>query len=378
MARASVSASGGEPSRGPDAGTRERLRRAADLLMAHQFRGWFYGDSIGFEGLLAASELFGDLRWQGFAHGFLRGWAARQDGYRELDNTAPGRALCLLVERTGDGLLLDAGIALATWLRSRPTIGDGAYVSFGSAPLREPYGGPPLPPDEAALLTDPGPGAYLDCLHFDPPFLVHLGRLAGDDGLMEAGVGQALAYVTMLQDPGSGLFRHFWLERTGRPYVLGWARGQGWALLGLLDVLEGLPHEHPARPRLVTSARLLADAMAGLQLSDGSWWAVAQEPASGPESSTAAFMAAAFPRGIELGVLPEEPFRSAGHRAWDATLAHLDASGALTDVSAAVWSSTSPHHYHDVPRGFVVPWGQGPLLLAAASWATGGRGVGTP
>ena len=347
------------------------LRRAADLLLRHPFRGWFYGDSIGFEGLLAASDLLGDGRWQGFAHGFLRGWAARQDGYREMDNTAPGRALCLLAERTRDQLLLEAGTALATWLRSRPTIGDGAWVSFASAPLREPYGGAPLPPSEAALLTDAGPGVYLDCLHFDPPFLVHLGRLLGDEAMLEAGVDQALAYISMLQDPDGGLFRHFWLERTGRPYVLGWARGQGWALLGLLDVLEQLPASHPAWSRVAAAARRLAEAMATLQRDDGSWWAVAQEPASGPESSTSAFMATAFARGIDLGVLPADAFRPAGQRAWVATQACLDDAGVLTGVSAAVWSSTSLEHYFHVPRGFTVPWGQGPLLMAASLWMEG-------
>ena len=336
--------------------------------MRHPFQGWFYGDSVGFEGLLAASDLLGDERWQGFAHGFLRGWASRLAGYREMDNTAPGRALCLLAERTGDGLLLEAGAALAVWLRSRPTIGDGAWVSFASAPLREPYGGAPLPPAEAALLADAGPGVYLDCLHFDPPFLVHLGRLLRDEEMVAAGAGQALAYVSMLQDPGTGLFRHFWLERTRQAHVLGWSRGQGWALLGLLDVLERLPAGHAARSRLAAATRAVADAMVALQCDDGSWWAVAQEPGSGPEASTAAFMATAFARGIDVGVLPADPFRSAGRRAWAATRACLDEAGVLTGVSAAVWSSTSLEHYFHVPRGFTVPWGQGPLLLAAGAW----------
>jgi unsaturated rhamnogalacturonyl hydrolase len=364
---------GGLGSKSADEETRVRLRRAADLLTRHPFRGWFYGDSVGFEGLLAASDLLSEQRWQGFAHGFLRGWASRLEGYQEMDNTAPGRALCQLVERTGDELLLEAGIALATWLRSRPTIGAGAWVSFAAAPLREPYGGAGLPPAEAALLQAAGPGVYLDCLHFDPPFLVHLGRLLGDEAMLEAGVEQALAYVAMLQDPDSGLFRHFWLERTGRAYALGWARGQGWALLGLLDVLEQLPAGHPAWSSVAAAARSLAGAMAALQRDDGSWWAVAQEPASGPEASTAAFMATAFARGVGLGVLPAEPFRSAGWRAWAATRACLDGTGVLTGVSAAVWSSTSLEHYFHVPRGFTVPWGQGPLLLAAGAWLASDR-----
>ena len=79
-----------------------RLGRVADRLVAHPFQAWFYGDSIGFEGLLAASELLGEARYADFVHGFLRGWAARERPYRPDDNTAPGHVLCALAERTGD------------------------------------------------------------------------------------------------------------------------------------------------------------------------------------------------------------------------------------------------------------------------------------
>jgi unsaturated rhamnogalacturonyl hydrolase len=44
--------------------------------------------------------------------------------------------------------------------------------------------------------------------------------------------------VRVLQDE-SGLFWHFWLERTQARYGFAWSRGQGWALLGLLDLHDG-------------------------------------------------------------------------------------------------------------------------------------------
>jgi unsaturated rhamnogalacturonyl hydrolase len=350
----------------------KRLRRAAESLVDYPSSGWFYGDSVGFEGLLAASELLGDPRWAGYVRGFMRGWATRAAPYREMDNTVPGRALCVVVERHRDKVLRDAAADLAKYLRERPTIGDGVFTSFQSAPLREPYGGAPLSPDEVALLADPGPGVYVDCLHFDPPFLVHLGRLLDDDDMVDVGANQALGYVSMLQDDTSGLFHHFWLQRTSRPYVLGWARGQGWALLGLLDVLEQLPPDHRAFVPLRTSMQALASAMCATQRPTGAWWAVAQSPASGSEASTEAFMAEGLSRAVERGWLPREPYLTAAAAAWRATLDDTDAEGVLRDVSAAVWSSTSDFHYHHVPKGFVVPWGQGPLLLAAARWHRSG------
>ncbi len=77
---------------------RALLREVAERLMRHPFQAWFYGDSIGFEGLLAASALLGDPRYADFAHGFLRGWAARDEPRRPDDNTAPGHVLFRLPE----------------------------------------------------------------------------------------------------------------------------------------------------------------------------------------------------------------------------------------------------------------------------------------
>ena len=33
------------------------LRRVAQQLEKHAFKGWFYGDSVGFEGLVAAGDM---------------------------------------------------------------------------------------------------------------------------------------------------------------------------------------------------------------------------------------------------------------------------------------------------------------------------------
>jgi len=337
---------------------RDLLRRVADRLLGYPFSFWHYGDSIGFEGLVAASDLLGDPGYESWAHGALRAWAARREPFRELDNTAPGHAMCLIAERTGDEAVLEAARALAGFLAGRPQIG-GAFVTFERAPLREPYGGAELSEEEAELLREPGAGVFVDCLHFDPPFFAHLGALAGDSALVDLAAEQALAYVELLQDE-SGLFWHFWLEKTRRRYGYGWGRGQGWALLGLVDTLRYLPKYHAAEPPLRAALERLAAALAATQQPDGSWSAVAGGPASGAETSTAAFAAAGLADGI-LGDAYSEP----AHAAWRSARSHVDDTGLLTGVSAAVWASTEASHYVHVPRGFDVPWGQGVLLVAA-------------
>jgi unsaturated rhamnogalacturonyl hydrolase len=98
---------------------------------------------------------------------------------------------------------------------------------------------------------------------------------------------------------------------------------------------------------------------------DGNWDAVVDNPASGLETSTAAFMACAFLRAERLGIASSDA-TAAGRRALAAALRATSGAGVLRGVSAAVNACTSAVHYAYVPRDFLVPWGQGPLALALA------------
>jgi len=340
----------------------DRVQSAADRLCTYPFACWHYGDSIGFEGLLAATDLLGDGRYEGFVHGAVKAWIPRARPYRELDNTAPGYAMCLLYERTGDEAVVEACLELADFLTGRRTLAD-VYVAFERAPLRAPYGDATLPPDELALLDDPGAGVFVDCLHFDAPFLVRLGRIVDDERHVEAGVGQALALIALLQQP-DGLFAHFFLERTGQTYGHGWGRGQGWALLGLLDVLEHLPDGHPEEGTLRAALVRLVDALVRTQEPDGHWPTPISDRTSFHETTTASFAAAGFARGVALGLL-DDSVSEAAEQAWQASLAAISDDGLTVGVSAALWACTAPSHYAAAPVGFQVPWGAGPFLVAA-------------
>ena len=340
-----------------------RLAAAADLLRGYRFRVWHYGESVGMEGLLRAADMLGRPDLEGWVYGLVRGWAARRSPFAEIDNTAPGKVICALAERYGDELLIEAALDTAEHLGARRTL-CGVAVPFERAPLREPFGGEPLDAAARALLADPGPGVFVDPLHFDPPFLVHLGALTGSAALTDRGAAQALALVNLLQDD-SGAFWHFYLERSGERYGLGWGRGQGWALLGLVDVLERLPAAHAAHAPLKRGLVELAEALRATQRADGSWSAVIFDPSSGPEASTAAFVAYGFPRAVRAGLLTGD-FLDAARAAWSHTARRVRPDGVLAGVSHNVWASTAASHLSHVPLGAVAPWGQGPLLLAAA------------
>ncbi len=348
----------------------EVLRKVADGLVQLPYKAWSFGDSVAFDAMVAASETMGDSRWLQFARGFVRGWASRARPYVRLDCTAPGLAMVQIYRKTKDPLVLEAALGLAGYLVARPRI-DGVFATWEHSPLQHPHGPELLTAPELELLADPPAGVFVDCLHFDPPFFVSLGAVTGDARWVEHGAEQAAGYIRLLQQV-SGLFDHFVLEGSSRTYGPGWGRGQGWALLGLLDVLDELPTTHRSRRQLEVATARLIEAMARRQRDDGNWYAVVDNPSSGDESSTAAFMAAGMRRAVCAGLV-DGSVEQAANRALEAAVAASDRDGILTGVSAAVNACTHPSHYAHVPRGFLVPWGQGPLALAIVERLKGER-----
>ena len=118
---------------------RQLFQRVAERLQQHDFKGWFYGDSVGFEGLVAAGDLLGLSTWQDFSQGFFRAWATRRTPWGLDDNTAPGHVMCEIVKRTGDEVLLKAVIELAEHLYSRRRVRDVA-ITFEEKDLIATFG----------------------------------------------------------------------------------------------------------------------------------------------------------------------------------------------------------------------------------------------
>lgn len=345
----------------------ELAARVAETICEEKLEIWNFGVSVAFEALVEYSDLTGDPRWESFAWGYLRAWAASRGEPRELDCTFPGVAAVRIARSHHDQQLVSATTELVDFLLARPRV-HGIFRTWRRSPLIQPYGPVQLSAIQAGWQADPPAGAFLDCLHFEPPLFAALGRLLGRDELVEIAIHEAESFIDGLQQP-DGLFDHFVLHGVEGSFGPGWGRGQGWALLGLLDVVEALrPEDASAAAPVRASLRRLIAAMVGLQRPDGHWYAQVHVPESGDEYSTAAFMACGFRRAVRLGVVSADEVGEAADRAVAAVAAGIGADAVLAEVSAAVMACTEPSHYANVPRGFNVPWGQGPALLALVEY----------
>ena len=340
----------------------ELLEKVGKSLLGMPYKSWNFGDSTGFEGILETGRILKDPTYFAFAEGWFRAWASRPEPFKPLDCTAPGVAMVEVARETDNQEIFESLNRLATYLMGRSK-NRGIYDTWESLCLIPPYGGEELPAEEAQWLATPPGGTCIDCLHFDPPFLTALGKESKNETLITAGVEQAHAYIDALQKE-NGIFDHFFMYGVPGTWAPGWGRGQGWALLGMLDVLKNIPLNHPGRKKIEDAAKKLIYSMIDLQREDGRWWCVVDSDKSGEEGSTAGFMATGFARAIKLGIVDDTVVEPAMLKALAGVIGDANSAGQLQNVTAAVFASTRRSHYEFTPRGFSVPWGQGPLAMA--------------
>ena len=327
------------------------LPRVADCTMRWPFRMWGFGEGIALRGLLAAYRATRQAEYYGFVRALLRAYLARGVAKTNDEHVAPGTELLLLFEETGETDLLTAAQKLAALNALFPA------NKFGARMHR-----PDMPGWRKQL--------WVDCLDVDAPFLVRLGRLTDDAGYIEQGLGEILGYTRALQvettDEDAGLFWHGYEMDCGNNGQL-WARGNGWALMGLVETLKLLPQSIVARQELGERLWRLCHALKRHQHHDGLWHTVITQTETYLESTLAVMAAFALREAFAAGLLSEDEFGEMERNARAAAHRCINEEGALALVSDAT-PVGELKMYATRPFG-VFPWGQGPLLLMLAQEA---------
>jgi unsaturated rhamnogalacturonyl hydrolase len=331
----------------------EKAALAAELLIRYPWRVWWFADSVGFEGLLAATEVTGDERYRDFAYGMTQAWLSRTTtrmgapgtlgrapaDWDRFDFTAPGVAMVELALHYENDALLGKLEELAEWQMWRP--------QAGGVTLLDP---------EYALW------AWVDCMQFQGPFLTRLAAVTGNDEYRRAGVRFLLTHHDVLAD-ASGLYSHTYDVTLRAANGIHWGRGQGWAMRGLWQTWSHLPDGDPNRDTVGGILATHLGALVRFQQESGHWPTIVDDPASYEETSVAAFYVSTAYPALRAGILDAGRHEPALERAWQAVDAAVDEHGRLRGVSGNTHAGDVAH-YRSVPRDAVVPWGQGPALLA--------------
>jgi rhamnogalacturonyl hydrolase YesR len=169
--------------------------------------------------------------------------------------------------------------------------------------------------------------------------LSRAGRLPDGVPFLELAARTHAAYLPVLQQPG-GLFHH---ARDGR---FCWGRGNGFAALGLSELLEALSRSHPRRAELLEAFSRQMAALRAVQAADGTWRQVADLAGSYREVTATAMTLAAMARGVRNGWL-DASYRETVQRAWSGLSPRIGDDGTLVDVCEGTGTGPTLRYYLD-------------------------------
>ena len=177
-----------------------------------------------------------------------------------------------------------------------------------------------------------------DGVFMSMPFLIRYGSLFGDSTYTnEEAARQLLIYANHLNDPKTGLMFHAYDESGQAPWADKetkhspeiWCRAMGWFGMTLIEVLELVPKDHPARPKLIAQLQQLVKAWSNYQDSKtGLWYQVVNrgsEPANWLETSSSSMYTFVIARASEEGYVDKR--YSSVARAWVCGSPHKDFVG---------------------------------------------------
>jgi unsaturated rhamnogalacturonyl hydrolase len=286
-------------------------------------------------------------------------------GEYQLDNIAPGRAVLRIYDLTHDRRYRIAADTLRYQLAVQPRTHDGGFWHKKIYPYQ----------------------MWTDGLYMAEPFYALYSGMFKDSTAFDDIAQQFMLIAQHCYDERTGLYFHGWDEskqmrwanpQTGCSPNL-WGRSIGWFAMGLVDVLDYFPEQHPKRNELLKILNNLAVGM--LKQRDEKsklWYQVVDKPdekGNYLEASVSSMFAYVYAKGANHGYLSPE-FRARAEETFKGLLDHMvsiDTSGGvhLEHICSVGGLGGNPYrdgsvaYYLGEPQRTDDFKGYGPFLLAA-------------
>jgi unsaturated rhamnogalacturonyl hydrolase len=214
------------------------------------------------------------------------------------------------------------------------------------------------------------PEVWVDSLMTLCPFLAR----AEADGFSADGwrsaMEQILLHAKALQDPSSGLWVHACNVKTGKKLGHLWSRGNGWAIFGMVETLEGAP-DAPEAAAVRQVLRQTVEGLLAAQSNDGGWHTLLDRTETFVETSGQAMLIHGLAKSARLQMLPARLGRQAHQaacRGWLPLSTHVSDTGEITGTSIGT-AALDLRHYATRPTASWPVWGSAAVLLAAGELA---------
>lgn len=261
----------------------------------------------------------------------------------QLDAINPGKTIIALYKLTGDQRYAKAAALLEKQFATQPRTPDGGFWH------KERY-------------TNQ---MWLDGLYMGAPFYAEYTKTFSGPSSNFDDVALQFALVKKhLCDPKTGLYYHGWDAKKIQPWANPstgassnfWGRAVGWYAMALVDTLDYLPAEHPARKPMIEQLQGLAKALVKFQdPKTGVWWQVMDKrgrKGNYLEATASAMFVYALAKGVNDGELPKNyvPAILKGYRGLLNTFVRVDDSGSLSLTNCCQVAGLGTASAHGKPR----------------------------
>ncbi|RZK42593.1 MAG: glycoside hydrolase family 88 protein [Pedobacter sp.] len=215
-----------------------------------------------------------------------------------IDNVKNGRTLLMLYKVTRQPKYFKAATLLWNQIQEQPRTKEGGFWHKKIYPNQ----------------------MWLDGLYMGQPFYAEYAALIKNDKAYDDIANQFVWMEKNSIDKKTGLMYHGWDESkseqwanktTGRsPHF--WGRAMGWYGMGLVDVLDNFPVNHPRRKELLAILTRFADAVKKVQDSKtGLWYDILDMPTGKGnylEASASNMFIYTYAKAVRMGYLPKSYF----------------------------------------------------------------------
>ena len=282
-----------------------------------------------------------------------------------LDQINSGKVLLALYQKSNEKKYKKAIVLLMSQLESQPRTREGGFWHKKIYPWQ----------------------MWLDGIYMEAPFYAEFSKMFNrPDGFNDV-ANQILLIAVHTRDSKTGLFFHGWDESrqqswadpvTGRSPNF-WGRAMGWYAMGIVDVLDFLPDNHPKRKAIVALFQTMIKSLLKVQdPQTGLWYQVldqAKREGNYFEASASSMFVYALAKGVRKGYLNGDavPFI---RKAYNGLIDHLiktdqDGSVHLTHICKVAGLGGNPYrdgsydYYIREPKVSDDLKGVGPFILAS-------------
>ena len=186
---------------------------------------------------------------------------------------------------------------------------------------------------------------WLDGLYMEAPFYAEYAQEFHEPAAFDDVARQIRVVAAHTYDPATGLFYHGWDESKEQSWAnkttgtspCFWSRGIGWYGMAMVDVLDYLPADHPARPEIIALLqKLCAGVVRHQDPASGLWYQVTDQGGRAGnylEATGSSMFAYTLAKGINRGYLNRDEYLPALLKAYAGLVQRLvsvDAQGRVS------------------------------------------------